>query len=204
MKTIIIDYGLGNINSITGALKKLKVKYLFSRNPNDIKKSSKIILPGVGSFENGMKNLEKFKLIDVLNDQVLKKKKPILGICLGAQLFCKSSEENNTNSKGLGWLNAEVKKFPKKCKILPHMGWNQVVTKKKSIFYKKNTELDFYFVHSYYVKFNQTDKNILIEKSNYHIDFPAIIIKENIYGAQFHPEKSQKNGLEFIKMFINA
>ncbi len=204
MSIIIIDYGVGNINSIVGALKRLKVKYLFSRNPKDVEKSSKIILPGVGSFENGMKNLEKFKLIDLLNNEVINKKKPILGICLGTQLFCRSSEENNTKIKGLGWLNAEVKKFPKDCKILPHMGWNEVVTKNNSIFYKKNTKLDFYFVHSYYINFNRLEKNILIEKSNYYIDFPAIIIKENIFGAQFHPEKSQKDGLELIKMFINA
>ena len=84
------------------------------------------------------------------------------------------------------------------------MGWNEVVTKNNSIFYKKNTKLDFYFVHSYYINFNRLEKNIFIEKSNYYIDFPAIIIKENIFGAQFHPEKSQKNGLELIKMFINA
>ena len=204
MKVVIIDYGLGNINSIIGALKKININYEFSNESKIIEKAEKIILPGVGSFFHGMNNLIKYNLVDILNNQVIQNKKPILGICLGMQLFCKSSEENNSNIKGLGWINATVKKFPKECKILPHMGWNIIETKNDSKFYKKKTNLDFYFVHSYYMSNDKSDKNILIEYSNYYIDFPAMIIKENIYGAQFHPEKSQKNGLEFLKMFADA
>jgi|TARA_B100001093_G_scaffold486409_1_gene521698 glutamine amidotransferase len=204
MKVVIIDYGIGNINSIVGALSKLGVNYEFSRDHEVIKKADKIILPGVGSFLHGMNNLKKFNLVDVLSEEVMNKNKPILGICLGMQLFCKLSEENKVEVNGLGWLNASVKKFPKDCKIIPHMGWNVIETKNNSQFYKKNTSLDFYFVHSYYVSFNKLEKNIIIEKSNYNIDFPAIIIKDNIFGVQFHPEKSQKDGLEFLRMFVNA
>ena len=137
MKVVIIDYGIGNINSIIGALKKLKINYEFSNNSKIIEKAEKIILPGVGSFFHGMKNLNKYNLISILNNQVIQNKKPILGICLGMQLFCKSSEENNTKIKGLGWINARVKRFPRECKILPHMGWNIVTTKNDSKFYKK-------------------------------------------------------------------
>ena len=204
MSVVIIDYEIGNINSIVGALSKLGVNYEFSRDHKVINKAEKIILPGVGSFLHGMSNLQKFNLVDILNNEVIKKNKPILGICLGMQLFCKSSEENNVEVNGLGWINATVKKFPKDCKILPHMGWNVIETKNNSKFYKKNVVLDFYFVHSYYVNFNEVEENIMIEKSNYYIDFPAMIIKNNIYGVQFHPEKSQRDGLEFLKMFINA
>ncbi len=204
MKIVVINYGLGNINSITGALKKLNVKYEFSNDLKIIKEADKLILPGVGSFAKGMQNLKNFNLIETLNHQVKIENKPILGICLGAQLFCESSEEDNNQTKGLGWFEANVKKFPKECKILPHIGWNIVKTKNISKFYNENINLDFYFVHSYYINFIKPEKNIIIENSNYYIDFPAIVFYKNIFGAQFHPEKSQKHGLEFLKKFIDA
>ena len=204
MKIVVIDYGVGNINSITGALNKLNVSYEFTNDLNLIELADKLILRGVGSFAKGMQNLKDFNLIDTLNHQVINKKKEILGICLGAQLFCKSSEENGIKTNGLGWLDAEVKKFPKECKIIPHMGWNIVKTKNITKFYNENNYLDLYFVHSYFIDFKKIKNDILVEYSTYYIDFPAMIFNRNIIGAQFHPEKSQRHGLEFLNKFINA
>jgi glutamine amidotransferase len=198
----IIDYGVGNSGSIVNMLKKVGVKSTISSDPSEIAAAEKIILPGVGAFDVGIKNLKSSGLIDVLNEQVAEKKKPFLGICLGMQLLAKSSEEGNEN--GLGWIDAEVMKFDFNgdngdLKI-PHMGWNQIKNKKSHrILNNLGDESRFYFVHSYYMKCNQPDDGLLT--CNYGIDFTCAVQKDNIMGVQFHPEKSHKFGMQLLKNF---
>jgi imidazole glycerol-phosphate synthase subunit HisH len=197
----IIDYGVGNLSSVLNAFEYLKIPAKITNNINDIKNSSKIVLPGVGAFEEGMKGLKKNNLIEVLNDQVLNKKKLFLGICLGMQLICKKSYENG-EFEGLNWIDAEVIKFNvsnKKLRV-PHIGWNDVKCNLKSPLFKNGLENQtFYFVHSYYVVLK--NNKFSIGTCNYDLNFCASLQKENIFATQFHPEKSQYEGLEILKKF---
>jgi len=198
---VIIDYGLGNLNSVLNALNLLGIEAEISRDIEKIKKADKLILPGVGAFEEGMKNLKAFGLIEILNHEVLVKKKPILGICLGMQLFCNKSYEDG-EFEGLKWIDAEVVKFDLKDKSLriPHVGWNDIECDLDcALFAGGDKTQTFYFVHSYYL----APKNKEIAKGicNYEIDFCAVLEKENIFATQFHPEKSQTEGLEILKKF---
>ncbi|PJE81448.1 imidazole glycerol phosphate synthase subunit HisH [Candidatus Pacearchaeota archaeon CG10_big_fil_rev_8_21_14_0_10_32_42] len=196
---VIIDYGLGNLNSVLNALTLLGIKAEISRDPEKIKNADKLILPGVGAFKEGIQNLEKFGLVEVLNNEVLVKKKPILGICLGMQLFCKKSYEDGEH-EGLGWIDAEVIKFEFKKLRVPHMGWNDVECETTSPLFKGGDKIQtFYFVHSYYPL--PKDQKIVTGVCNYGIDFCASFEKENIFATQFHPEKSQTEGLEILKKF---
>jgi len=196
---VIIDYGLGNLNSVLNALTLLGIKAEISRDPEKIKNADKLILPGVGAFKEGIQNLEKFGLVEVLNNEVLVKKKPILGICLGMQLFCKKSYEDGEH-EGLGWIDAEVIKFEFKKLRVPHMGWNDVECEMTSPLFKGGDKIQtFYFVHSYYPL--PKDQKIVTGVCNYGIDFCASFEKENIFATQFHPEKSQTEGLEILKKF---
>ena len=201
-RVVIVDYGMGNLNSIKKAMDRLKVESIISSDPADISDSRKIILPGVGHFKKAMSNLNELNLIDALNEEVLFKKKPILGICLGMQLFAEKSEEGNCN--GLGWLNAEVVKFATSDKSrykVPHMGWNQIFIKKKSLLMNNISELsEFYFVHSYHIKLG--DKSDLLNETRFDCNFTSAIEKENIFGVQYHPEKSHDVGLSLLKNFI--
>ncbi|MCX8059000.1 MAG: imidazole glycerol phosphate synthase subunit HisH [Spirochaetes bacterium] len=201
----IINYNLGNPGSILNMVKKAGYSAIISSNIDDINKATKLILPGVGAFDNGINNLKELNLFDILNEKVLIKKIPILGICLGMQLMTKSSEEGK--EKGFGWINAETKKFNftaienKNLKI-PHMGWNIVNLRKNSkLFYgMENQENRFYFVHSYAVNcFDLTD---ILTTTFYGYDFVSSFEKENIIGVQFHPEKSHKFGMQLLKNFI--
>lgn len=200
---VIIDYGMGNIGSILNMLKKIGSKAIVSSNISDIFKAEKIILPGVGAFDNGIKNLKDRNLLDILNDRVINHKIPILGICLGMQLMGLSSEEGRLH--GIGWIDAKVIKFnfdklSEKLKI-PHMGWN-------SIKYKKNSNLvanmyvdpKFYFVHSYYIKCLHHED--ILTTTDYGFNFVSAFEKDNIIGVQFHPEKSHKYGMKILKNFI--
>lgn len=200
---VIVDFGMGNLRSIQHKLEKNRVKAEISSDPKIIEIAKKIILPGVGHFKTGMKNLAELGIIDVLTKKALLEKTPILGICLGMQLLTKKSEEGNV--KGLGWIDAETKKFhfpncSKKIRI-PHVGWNTINLKNPSILLNNiNPAERFYFTHSYYVTCSNHEN--IIATTHYGTDFVSVLQKENICGTQFHPEKSHKNGFEIIKNFI--
>ena len=201
---VIIDYGTGNINAILNMLKRIGAKAEISNDIEKINRADKLILPGVGSFDFGMENLQKSGLVPVLNEKVLNQKIPILGICLGMQLMTGNSEEGSL--QGLNWINGEVRKFffeelNQKRKI-PHMGWNTIHSKKQhTILPLGHLKPRFYFVHSYHVVCdNDTD---ILTTTNYGIDFVSSFQKENIIGMQFHPEKSHKFGMEVMRNFSN-
>lgn len=196
---LIVDYGLGNLVSVKNMFKKLGVDAVISDEHSKINSATKLILPGVGAFDNGMNLINQKGLRDVLNKRVLTDKIPVLGICLGMQLLTKSSEEGK--EKGLGWVDAETLKFTftdNKLKI-PHMGWDYVDVKKENKLIDKKSGQRFYFVHSYYVKCNNPSD--IIATCNYGNEFTCMLNHENIYGAQFHPEKSLKFGMEVLNNF---
>lgn len=201
MTITIIDYGMGNIGSIANMIKKIGYESIITSDIEEIKKAKKLILPGVGSFDNGMKNLKEMGLTEILNQKVLLEKIPILGICLGMQLMTKGSEEGVLD--GLGWVDAETKRFESDTLKVPHMGWNTINHQRKSkLFDELESEKRYYFVHSYYVRSNN-EKEILTT-TNYGFDFVSAFEKENIIGVQFHPEKSHKFGMWLIKNFIEV
>lgn len=180
----------------------MKIDVVVSSNPKDIAESDKLILPGVGHFAKAMSNLKKLRLLDTLHESVLVKKKPILGICLGMQLLAKKSEEGD--AEGLGWIDAEVVKFRVSDQLkykIPHMGWNRIYLKKNSSLMKNIPDLsEFYFVHSYYVKLK--NKSDLLNETEYDFIFTSAVQKDNIFGVQYHPEKSHDTGAQVIKNFI--
>ena len=201
----ILDCGSGNILSAKQSFAKviknnnLNAEVNISGNPNLIKKSSHIVLPGQGAFETCIGGLKKIPgMLEELNKFVLEDKKPFFGICVGMQLLANNSEENG-NHTGLGWIAGTIKKLPSKRLKMPHIGWNTIklINKNTKI---KPLEKDYYFVHSYY--FDCKNRANVIAETNYGINFPSIINKENIYGLQFHPEKSSDQGLNLIKSFL--
>ena len=195
----IIDYGMGNIHSVKKALELYGADVLVTNKPQDIASSEKIILPGVGAFDDAASELGKQGLAEVIKDEV-KKKKPFLGICLGMQLLFESSEEAKTK-KGLGILKGGVKKFPKGEFNVPHMGWNQVkLTPECPIFRDMPGDPYLYFCHSYYPL--PEDKKINAATCEYGIDFTAAVWQGNVFGVQFHPEKSQGEGLKIMENFV--
>lgn len=200
----IIDYGMGNVKSVYNALEYLGENAVITCEKNKIEVASHIILPGVGAFGDAMDSLKKRELIDILKEQVLQKKKRFLGLCLGMQLLADYSLEYGKHA-GLGWIKGYVRPLPQKNKIpkIPHVGWDEILIKKKHYLLTNlnSDQLTFYFVHSYY--FDSQDNEDVWAICSYGIDFPAIIIKNNIIGMQFHPEKSQDNGLQLLRNFIN-
>ncbi len=213
-KVIIIDYGSGNIKSVYNAIKEVtrdKVcEIKVSSSVKDIKASSHIILPGVGAFNPCLNGLKKKKIKKHLEEMVLEKKRPFLGICIGMQMLATKSFENG-EFLGLNWIEGEVKKInthQKKLKI-PHMGWNTLNFQKETSFTKRLLkklkfdnfmEISAYFVHSY--NFKNRHKNEKIITTTYGQEITAMISKDNIIGTQFHPEKSHKFGLAFLKTFL--
>ena len=198
----IINYGLGNIQSVVGAVKKCGYDYIVCNKEKDLYKVNKLILPGVGAFGDGMKNLKNAKLIEPLNKLVNEEKIPILGICLGSQLFTNSSDEFGYN-EGLGWVDAKVTILEKLDSInIPHVGWNDTKIVKDHFLLKdiKDGSL-FYYVHSH--KILSKDCSIILAECKYGENFISIYAKDNIFGTQFHPEKSQKSGLLLIKNFLD-
>ncbi len=198
---IIVDHKLGNLFSIYSACKFLGYECKISSKKEEIKSATKLIIPGVGHFSEGMKNLRKLGLIDILNQKVNIEKTKILGICLGCQLLLESSEESS-DEKGLGWIKGMSKKF-KKDKFFPetHNGWNDVSIK-KNILNLNKIKFKMYFNHSFYPVINEEVK--VIGETNFHGNFVSIFSKENIFGIQPHPEKSQKEGLNFLNNFLKC
>ena len=189
----IINYGVGNIKSIYKALKLFYDDITVTLDKNYIEESKGIVLPGVGAFSTAMENLSKFEI-----DKVIKNtEKPVLGICLGLQLFAKASEEGNCD--GLGLINTTVRKLPKNKYKVPHMGWNTVkVTRHSEILKGIGKKFFAYFVHSYYLKVNEYE----LANTDYIVNFSSAVQKDNFLGFQFHPEKSGKVGLKILKNFV--
>ena len=209
MSIAVIDYGSGNLKSAAKALEtaanniNLSSKITVTSDPKKIIKSDKIVLPGQGSFRDCYLGIKKIpELHETLNEFVLEKKKPILGICVGMQLFAKTGYESQ-ETKGFGWIDAEVRKINnmnKKLK-LPHMGWNEIEFKKDfALFSGIQNKSHMYFVHSYELITNQ--KDCVVATTSYGNSITVAVSKENIFGTQFHPEKSQKNGLIILENFL--
>lgn len=202
-KTIgVIDYGMGNLRSVSKALERLGARVYVGDSPRELSRVQKLILPGVGAFGAAMKELKKRKLIPVINKAV-ERQKPLLGICLGLQLFFDGSEES-PGIKGLGLWKGSVLHFPSSKKRplkIPHMGWNQVHLKRKSPLTRslKNGRY-FYFVHSYYP--SPKDRSLVVGETEYGVHFPAILAQKHIFAVQFHPEKSQADGLKILNNFV--
>lgn len=200
---VIIDYGLGNIGSIQNMIKKIGYRALASSNLEDIKLANKLILPGVGSFDAGVRNLKMLGIWEVLNEKI-SNGTPIIGICLGMQLMTMGSEEGL--EAGFGWINAVARKFRFSKDLsnlkIPHMGWNTVELKKSSRLFTsmENQKNRFYFVHSYAVEC--FDKEDIVATTNYGYEFVSVFEKSNIIGVQFHPEKSHRFGMQLLKNFI--
>ena len=235
---VIVDYKMGNLHSVKKKLDFLKVDSVISSDPAVILNASKLILPGVGHFGQAMENLRKLNLIDALNEAVLVKKTPILGICLGMQLMARESRESRAErctesaevkrdlstpnesadqgtssgversssgvEMGLGWFDAEVVKFTFEDTLrfkVPHTGWNTISIEKDSPIMKDIHEnSEFYFVHSYYMKAN--DPSDILNYTDYGNHFVSAISKDNIFGFQYHPEKSHDLGLQLIRNFV--
>lgn len=201
----VIDYGLGNLKSVSKAMESVGAKVKITNNPQEIEKAKGIVLPGVGTFRRGMRNLHKLNLLNSLY-KTIEESKPFLGICLGLQLLFSKSEEDGEH-KGLDIIKGKVQRFDfsnKQLKI-PHMGWNQI--KSPATSYQSPVKMFkgipdnsyFYFVHSYYVE--PEDKSVIAATTNYGKEFVSAIAKDNVWGAQFHPEKSDKLGLKILENF---
>jgi imidazole glycerol-phosphate synthase subunit HisH len=200
----IIDYGVGNLNSIKNMLKKIGVDAIISSDSIDIESAEKLILPGIGSFEYGMKKLRGSIFFDTLQQKVLQNKTPVLGVCLGAQLLLNESEEGQP-VPGLGWIEGQSVRFDQSLMLqnfkVPHMGWNELEIKKESrLFTDMHPHHRYYFVHAYHMQcYQQAD---ILAESNYSYNFVAAVEKQHIVGVQFHPEKSHKFGMKLYENFI--
>ena len=193
----IINYGLGNIQSFINSYRMLGISSISLSQKKDLKRVDRLILPGVGSFDNAIERLNYSGLRDGIEDLVFNKNVPILGVCIGLQIMAKTSSEGS--SDGLGWIDGEVKIIDKNL-ILPHMGWNEIKVEEKDSKLLSNLQSKrFYFLHSYHLIPNE-EKN-RIASVNYGGDILAAISKENIYGCQFHPEKSHSEGLKILENF---
>jgi glutamine amidotransferase len=200
---VIIDYGMGNLGSIQNMFKSLGIKSAITKDLDVIQQAGKLVLSGVGAFDNGMKNLTTMNLIPLLQNKVVSQKTPLIGICLGMQLLSRRSEEGSL--PGLSWIAADTQKFRfKKTNAtlkVPHMGWNTITVKKMDspLFQNLPDEPRFYFVHSYHLVCDSADT---IAASTWHgYEFASAIQQDHILGVQFHPEKSHKFGMQVLKNF---
>lgn len=199
----IIDYGMGNANSVLKAFRHLGSTAFIADEASDLDEAQKIVLPGVGAFGDAMKNLEERGFLKALQKNIIDEKKPFLGICLGMQLTASLGFESG-ETKGFDWFeNSKVKKFDDISPLkVPHVGWNDIeISNKENILFKDIEDgSDFYFVHSYHY---ECDEKYTLATCDYGYKFPIAIANENIYAVQFHPEKSQKVGLALLKNFVN-
>jgi len=197
----IVNYKMGNIRSVVNALEYLGIQSRVTSSPQEIMQSEKLILPGVGSYFVAMQNLQSMNLIEPLNEVALVKKRPVLGICLGMQLLAESGTEEG-EVRGLGWIPGHVKRFnfENSSHRIPHTGFNSVQfgAQKSALFESLGNQVDFYFVHSYHM---ECDDDYVSGWADYHGRFVASVERENVYGVQFHPEKSQSNGLMMLHNF---
>ena len=200
----IINYGSGNINAISNIYEKLNIGFRIANTPKEVLGAEKLFLPGVGAFDETMLLLINKGFKEVLDEEVLKNKVPILGICVGMQVLGNSSEEGEL--PGLGYINGVVKKFDESLikgkPKLPHMGWNTIQEKSKtSLLNGIDLEIGFYFLHSYY--FGCLNISDVVATTQYGQEFASVVCNSNIYGVQFHPEKSHSNGVNLLKNFAN-
>jgi glutamine amidotransferase len=198
---VIVDYGVGNVGSIANMLRKVGAPVQIGRTGEELSVASKLILPGVGAFDNGMSSLRARGLVPILNDLVLERKVPILGICLGMHLFAKRSEEGR--EAGLGWIDADVVRFSfgadsGRLKV-PHMGWNSVAIDGEDAPSLVPQPSRFYFVHAYHLSCR--DDADVAGRTTYGYQFASAVRRRNIYGVQFHPEKSHRFGMELLGRF---
>jgi len=202
-KVVIIDYGMGNLRSVQKKFQGVGASVEITNDPTLIAKADKLVLPGVGCFANGIKKLKEIGVWDVLNIKVLSEFTPVLGICLGMQLMAKHSEEGDV--EGLGWFDARVVRFRINDTLnykVPHMGWNSAVpVRRHKIVNNVNENSLYYFVHSYHIECDE--KENILTKTEYDYEFVSAIQKENIFGTQFHPEKSHDLGEQVFKNFVN-
>ena len=200
----LIDYGVGNIRAFANIYKRLDIPVKIARSVEDLTDATKLILPGVGAFDHAMEQLEQSGMRPRLDELVIQNKLPVVGICVGMQMLAQSSDEGNL--PGLNWIDASVKKFDES-KIsysthLPHMGWNDVKpVKENGILKGLETDAKFYFLHSYY--FHCNDPRDTIATTDYGIEFACAVNNNNIYGVQFHPEKSHQYGICLLNNFAN-
>lgn len=196
----IIDYGMGNIGSVQNMLKKLGYKSTIAQDEAALNLATHLILPGVGSFDVAMTRLEELALVEPIRHQVLTLKKPIIGICLGMQLLGKSSQEGI--KEGLNLLGFDCLKFPSNTLKVPNMGWNEVTPQNNSILIDElYSDARYYFVHSYYVPLSE---EYTVLRASYGLTYTAALNRDNIYGTQFHPEKSHRYGMQILSNFLKA
>ena len=199
-KVTILDYGIGNLKSVQNAFEHLSANIIIAKSPSDILDATSLVLPGVGAFSDGMKELISRNLVTAIQEYI-RLNKPLLGICLGMQLLADKSEERG-NNEGLSFISGEICKIPHmEGYRLPHVGWNDVTVKKKEPLFKNIIDKgSFYFVHSY--RF-ECDNEFVVATTNYGQNINAVVQKGNVFGVQFHPERSQRKGLHLINNFVS-
>ncbi len=198
----IVDYGLGNLRSIWNMMRRIGADAVVTSDPVHIQSADKLILPGVGAWDAGVRGLDASGLREVLDRKVLEEQTPVLGICLGMQLLCRRSEEGTL--PGLGWIDADVVRFDASLADqglkVPHMGWNEVdVTRPHPLFHSRADDPAYYFVHSYHARCDDTSD--VLGWTTHGTRFPAAIARGNVIGAQFHPEKSHRHGMVLLRGF---
>lgn len=196
---VIVDYGVGNLMSVRNMARKVGAEAVVSGDPDVIAQADRVILPGVGHFNHGMDMLRSSGLVDVLSKAALEDQKPFLGICLGAQILGKGSEEGD--APGLGWFDMECARFPRADDLpVPHMMWNELSIKTPgTVLDQASDQARYYFVHSYYMKC--ADPANVVANTTYGLEFTSVVQKDNIMGMQFHPEKSLRYGMEIMRAF---
>lgn len=203
MKAVaLVDYGIGNVDSVRRALQECGAEVVLAARREDFERCSSIVLPGVGAFGDGMKHLRERGLVEILNEQVLDKKIPFLGVCLGMQMLAKKGFENEV-SEGLGWIDADCVRLEPESEAerIPHIGWNEVVHDGRGgLFRDLPSGKDFYFVHSYALKCRRPGD--VLATTPYAGGFASAVGRDNIWGVQFHPEKSQKPGFQLLRNFL--
>jgi glutamine amidotransferase len=198
----VIDYNMGNIQSVVNAFEFIGEKTKIVRRIQEVEEVDRIVLPGVGAFGRGMANLNQLGFIETLNKEVIGKRKPFLGICLGMQLICRESFEFG-HFLGLGWIDASVRRFKPELGVrVPHVGWNNLIIKRPNRLLNAGCGNDVYFVHSYCA--DVVNQGVVVATCEYGREFAAIVEKDNIFAVQFHPEKSQRVGLEILKNFAGV